>query len=255
MDLKQYKLKIRKQLLGGLKDQAIKQEAIEAGEYKPPHKGGGIRRKHYKIPQEDYDELIRKLSTYQGQKIDMSHPSMGGSIFDSVDPTNFGGSMVHDREMPRITAKKAKAIMNKIQKHDMVQEGGRFNFIKSLENVGKTAVHDLSKTASTVKDVALKTGATLAGQQVGNYAYNSLKNVGKSLMSAAPEIESGLEASAPVLEETAPLLLAAGIRPRRTRNVSQKEKNRHALIRQLMHKHNCTLAQASKFIKQNNLQY
>ncbi len=68
---------------------------------------------------------------------------------------------------------------------------------------------------------------------------------------------SGAETALPVAEEVAPLaLLAAGMKkPRRTRQVSQKEANRHALIRKLMQQHGCSLAEASKYIKEKNLAY
>lgn len=68
---------------------------------------------------------------------------------------------------------------------------------------------------------------------------------------------SSAEAAAPELAEEAPLMMmAAGMKkPKRTRQVSEKEKNRHALIRQLMNKHGCTLAEASKHIKEINLSY
>jgi hypothetical protein len=44
-------------------------------------------------------------------------------------------------------------------------------------------------------------------------------------------------------------------KPRKKREVSTKEKNRHALIRKLMKEHGLTLAESSKYIKENNLSY
>lgn len=68
--------------------------------------------------------------------------------------------------------------------------------------------------------------------------------------------EAALPEALPIAEEAAPLLLAAGMKKqKRTRVVSQKEANRHALIRKLMQKHGCTLAEASSHIKENNLAY
>jgi hypothetical protein len=44
-------------------------------------------------------------------------------------------------------------------------------------------------------------------------------------------------------------------KPKRTRTVSEKEKRRHALVRKLMQQHGCSLAEASRHIKENNIQY
>jgi hypothetical protein len=112
--------------------------------------------------------------------------------------------------------------------HDEIS-GGKFNFLKSFKKVGD----------------GVKTVATIA--KAGKDIYN----VGKS-------IASSMKTVAPVAEETLPMAaeVAAGIKkPRKKREVSTKEKNRHALIRELMKEHKLTLAQASQYIKQNNLSY
>jgi hypothetical protein len=123
--------------------------------------------------------------------------------------------------------------------------GGKFNFVKSIKHLG----HDLG-------DGLKKAGISAVSKEVANEGVKyAKKNIGK-LMSSAQQV---LPEALPVAEEvaeTAPLLLAAGEkRPKRTRKISQKEANRHALIRKLMKQHNCTLAEASKHIKEVNLQY
>lgn len=79
------------------------------------------------------------------------------------------------------------------------------------------------------------------------------KNIGK-LMTGAEEV---LPEALPVAEEAAPLMLmAAGMKkPKCTRRVSEKEANRHALVRKLMKQHGCTLGKAWKHIKEENLSY
>ena len=50
--------------------------------------------------------------------------------------------------------------------------------------------------------------------------------------------------------------IGSGIKkPRKKREQSQKEKNRHELVRKLMKEHGLTLPEASKHIKQNNINY
>jgi hypothetical protein len=112
--------------------------------------------------------------------------------------------------------------------HDEIS-GGKFNFLKSFKKVGD----------------GVKTVATIA--KAGKDIYN----VGKS-------IASSMKTVAPIAEEEMPMALEmAGSmkKPRKKREVSTKEKNRHALIRKLMKEHGLTLAEASKHIKENNLSY
>jgi hypothetical protein len=125
------------------------------------------------------------------------------------------------------------------------EEGGKIHFMKSFKKLGDTVKH----TGSEIAETAKKAGLNAVAKEVANQATSAVKTVAKNAMTYAPEIELGAE-------ESAPLLLAAGLkRPRKRREISQKEKSRHALIRSLMNKHGISLAEASKHIKQNNLKY
>lgn len=89
MDLKQYKTKIRNQLLNGLETQARKEKAIEQGDY-VAH-GGSIAMPHYKIPKGDYDELLRRMTAFKGPMISMpgyitTGHDCGGNMYESDDP-------------------------------------------------------------------------------------------------------------------------------------------------------------------------
>ena len=255
MDLKQYKVKIRNQLLSGLDAQAKREKAIEEGDYVTSVKGGRLARPHYQIPKEDYDDLLRRMSVYRDPTISM--PTTGGGIgrdprdhevgdheVVSDDPTDVGGSF-NGKNVVRKTMKRAKALMKKMedQSEDVV-EGGKFHFMKSIKHFG----NDLG---TAVK----KAGISAAAKEIASTGVKYAKdNIGK-MMSGAEEM---LPEALPVAEEAAPMMLmAAGMqkKPKRTRKISQKEANRHALIRKLMKQHGCSLAEASQHIKENGLAY
>lgn len=244
--IKQYRKQIADLQMGEIKKASAKQKALEEGNFY------GRQRMYKEKPVKsvyDTEDLIRE------------QPSMYGDYFSDFDYMK----ELYDRA-PEPVQKPKKRIMKKkaaidyqqpMEEHEQLAKdlfGGKFHFVKSLEKAGKSAKKDLSNTASTIKNVGLKTVGTLAGKEIGTYAYNGLKDMGKSLMQAAPEIETGLVESAPALEEAAPLMLmAAGIR--KPRKKSEKEMRRHELIRLLMKKHGMTLAQASKTIKERNMEY
>ena len=238
MELKQYKVKIRNQLLHGLDAQARKEKAIEEGDY--VSKGGSIKVPHYKIPKGDFDELLRKMTLHQGPTVSMpshvttGHNLNGGSMTD-YDSDEEGGSIV-PKKIVRKAMKKIKAIEDEAV--DSVN-GGKVHFMKSMKKFG-------SDFGTSLRKAGIQEATKTIAQEGVKFAKN---NIG-SLM-------SGVETALPVAEEVAPLaLMAAGMKkPRRTRQVSQKEANRHALIRKLMQQHGCSLAEASKYIKEKNLAY
>ena len=135
---------------------------------------------------------------------------------------------------------------------DMI--GGKFHFVKSLKSAGKSIGKDAVKVANTTKNVALKTGASLAGKEAGTYIYNGLKEAGQSAMQYAPEI--GEEAGMTVAENPELLMMAAGMKkPKQKRQLSQKQLNRNKLVKALMDKHGISLPEASKYVKDHNLNY
>jgi hypothetical protein len=296
MEMKQYKMKIRDQLLNGIKSKVKKERAIAEGTT-TGFQGGGMSRTHYKIPKNDYDNLLRQMSVFQGPMISMpghiktGHELGGNSIEESGG--NFTG-----RSVARKVMKKTKNIIDDAK--DEV-EGGKFHFVKALSKAGKEIGHELKKTGLKVaKRELANAGKQLLEETLQNSMQNSMQSnevggkfhfgrslskVGKKfghelkkagINAASQEITdagvqfaknnmnkfvSGSEAmlpeALPIAEEAAPMMLmAAGMKkPKRTRQISEKEKNRHALIRKLMQKHGCGLAQASAHIKKNNLSY
>jgi len=174
-----------------------------------------------------------------------------GRVNDGYDSENsddevIGGSikmptMKQTTNVVKKAMKKAHEIEQEVEDHIPNQvTGGKFHFAKSMKKFG-------SELGTGIK----KAGIAEVSKEVAKQGMQFAKdNVGKLL--------SGAEAAAPELAEEAPLLMmAAGMekKPKRTRQVSAKEKNRHALIRKLMNEHGCTLAEASKHIKANNLNY
>jgi hypothetical protein len=242
MELKQYKLKIRNQLLQGDVAQARKEKAIAEGDYVA--QGGGINVPHYKIPKGDFDELLRKMSFHQGPTISMpshvttGHDLGGGSMYES-DSDPEGGAII-PKKMVRRTMKKVKAIEDEVE--DSVT-GGKVHDMESMKKFGKDF-------GTSLKKAGIQEATKTIAQEGVKFAKN---NIGK-LISGAEEV---LPEALPIAEEVGPMaLMAAGMKkPKRTRQVSQKEANRHALIRKLMQKHGCSLAEASKHIKEQNLAY
>ena len=83
-------------------------------------------------------------------------------------------------------------------------------------------------------------------------AKTALKDGALALVESNPELLPLL----PVANYTIDKAIGSGIKkPRKKREQSQKEKNRHALVRKLMKDNNFTLPEASSYIKNNNLNY
>jgi hypothetical protein len=118
-----------------------------------------------------------------------------------------------------------------------IQRGG------SMKSVGKALVKGLKKVGKVVapiakdvivpvvKDFATKQGRKMLEQQLAKFA---------------------IQDALPVAEEAAPLLLAAG---RKKRQPSDKMIRRAHLVKQVMSKLSCSLPMASKYIKDNQIEY
>jgi len=250
MDLKRYKEKIKNQLLNGVEAQARKEKAISEGDYVA--QGGAVHVPHYKIPKGDYDELIRRMNDFKGLKISMpSHITTGhecgGDMYDSDDSNDVGGSFVGKNVKASVMRKcgtvHSKAPMRQQQQEETV-EGGKFHFVKSMKHLGHSVQQTGEQFGTALKKAGINEATKAIAQEGVKYAKNSIGQLmtGEAL---------------PVAEEAAPMMLmAAGMKkPKRTRRVSQKEANRHALIRKLMQQHGCSLAEASRHIKEENLDY
>jgi len=122
---------------------------------------------------------------------------------------------------------------------DQLEEGGKIHFLKHMKKFGRSVTKFGKKAGKAIENEVVKQGA----KELGKVAIEGAKGF--------------MTYGVPALEESAPLLLAAGMqkRPRKTRNVSEKEKRRHTLVKKIMNEHKCSLPQASKHIKENNLSY
>jgi hypothetical protein len=233
MDLKQYKLKIKNQLLQDLNNQAKVNKIKETtGKFK----GGGA------LDNKVHAEHVYLGNNYGVGKTPKHIVNKINDIYNDIPDNNKTYNIQTPlKQVQRLTKENRVNMANEYSEkggyiphniesvnHDELT-GGKFNFLKSFKKVGD----------------GVKTVATIA--KAGKDIYN----VGKS-------IASTMKTVAPIAEEEMPMALemAAGMKkPRKKREVSTKEKNRHALIRKLMKDHGLTLAEASKHIKQNNLSY
>lgn len=157
---------------------------------------------------------------------------------------------------PRKIVKKKLADIIEIKannNNDHIPEGGKFHFVKSLnkavKSIGNEGAKDLKTGANLVKQEVIKQGAKEAGQ----YLYSGMKEAGKDFMTYAPEVAEGAATTA--AENPELMLLAAGMKekkPRKKRNLSESEKQRHSLIKQYMQKYGVSLPEASSMLKKKN---
>ena len=102
------------------------------------------------------------------------------------------------------------------------------------------------------------------GRKLKNTAKNHVIPIAKDMAKTA--LKDGAMALAVSNPELAPMLpianytidkaIGSGIKkPRKKREQSEKERNRHVLVRNLMKDNNMTLPEASSYIKNNNLDY
>ena len=136
---------------------------------------------------------------------------------------------------------------------------------------GSKGMRDLERVSGieTTRGGSLKSvGKSLKKglKSVGKVAVPILKNVGKTVIKEATPVVKDIASkytrdqlakflmkeAIPVAEEAAPLLLAAGRKPRM---VSDKMKRRAALVRKIMKEHSMSLPEASKYIKENDMEY
>ena len=147
--------------------------------------------------------------------------------------------------------KKKMAIKkSEIEEPDEI-EGGKMHFLKHMKHFGRDINHAMhSKPMRAVGKFATDTG-----KEIGKAATSK---VAKEVGSKLGEIGIGALKTAVIASnpELAPIVMAAGMKkPKKKRVLSEKEKRRHALIRELMQEHGCSLAEASKHIKENNIDY
>lgn len=245
MDLQTYQKNIKNKLMKGLEKKIKIDRKLEDGV--------ATVRLPKNIPSED-----KFSKMFKGKNIENKMRKM---IKSKVPKIDFGGTpvtvdydfgMENQKSVPKITSRKpskqyyaepsSDTDEDEDEDSDMEVTGGKFNFIKSMKHLGRDIAHSVRKA-----------GIQKIGKEIADVGVNQLKKIGTNLLSTAetvaPEVaEEGAE--------VAPLAVAAGMKkPRKKRVASQKEKNRHELIRQLMKEYGCTLPEASRYIKENNLRY
>ena len=125
--------------------------------------------------------------------------------------------------------------------------GGGKGFVRSMKKLGHSISHN-----KIVKG-AVK-GVVKTGKKVGTAVVNEAKKEGtKYVVNGLKDMAMG--ATTAVAANPELLLLAAGMKkPKQKRVLSEKQKRRHELIRELMKENHCSLAEASSYIKQHNLE-
>lgn len=224
MDLKKYRENIRNELLQGVNQQAVKQTLMKTGNYTKK-----TTKKHVDLVEDEIKRVRQPMKRAKPSAI----------IYNSDRNAHYTeGTSGSDDEA---------------SVESMPVVGGKMPGIKSLKKLGSDIVSGSKSAANDLASGTKKVVIATAAKELGTNIYSGLKSGAQSLMSEAP---IAAEEALPVAEEAAPLLLAAGVKkPRKKRVVSEKEQRRHALIRKLMQKHKCTLAEASNHIKKNNINY
>ena len=241
MELKRYNEKIRNQLLGCIRGQAHRDHNIY---------NGGSFEDHGKRLDEAYHAMMTKFQQHKGP---MHMLRLGETDHDCNPPGSVNvvahdyGGTISRKKYARKQQKPCLISDSESDSDDDGMKGGRFNFVKAISHVGKEVAHGVKAVGSDAFNDVKKAATVVAKSELDKQAAKAINYIGKSAMSTASVLPE-------VAEEAAPLAMAAA-GMKRTRKVSAKEANRHALIRKLMSKHKCTLAEASKHIKQKNLQY
>jgi hypothetical protein len=143
--------------------------------------------------------------------------------------------------------RKSSVIMNPTEEEDMVDGAGIKHLAQHLHKNIKNTInknHVGRKLANTTKNHIVPIAKVVAK--------TALKDGALALVESNPELLPLL----PVANYTIDKAIGSGIKkPRKKREQSQKEKNRHVLVRNLMKENNMTLPEASSYIKNNNLNY
>ena len=159
---------------------------------------------------------IKKKSNKMGNIIQQEAKQVGRAIKDEgVENLN-----KYANEGKKYIKSKGMDALNSI---DTGETGGKIHFIKSMKKFGNK----------------MQKGMTSIGSEIGHDVLNNVA-------------QQGMEY---VKTEAPMMMMAAGVKQKRTRTISAKEAGRHRLIKELMQKHKCTLAEASRHIKENKLNY
>jgi hypothetical protein len=100
-----------------------------------------------------------------------------------------------------------------------------------------------------MKSTGKQLGQAIKKEGINQAAKETVGFVKRNIVTAA---KYAATEAVPLAEEAAPMLLmAAGMK----KTQSQKQLNRHALIRKLMKKESMTMVEASSYIKDHDLKY
>lgn len=267
MDLKQYRAKIANQAIELNRQAGVRERLTNSGEYQTPrtiakpiktaevHRQLNELKDHYmhtvqKLNKLYPDGILTHVDTNQTADDDHSGGNLmnkgkqrGGGVYPMSDMTKYGprkggGSLPQKKYESSCDESSDESS----DEEEPAIQGGKFRNMKSMKKMGQDF-------GTSLKKAGIKEATNAIAKEGVNFAK---KNIG-NLISGAEEVPPE---ALPIAEEAAPLLLAAGMKkPRRTRVVSDKEKRRHELVRKLMKKHGCSLAEASSFIKEKNLEY
>ena len=204
-----------------------------------------------------YKTMIKDKILEDVKKQSEKEHKLATGTYNNVHNAEQYKQVAHEIEKVTPVKKKTKQKVKKMNKNEEMEdisdandemEGGKIHFLKHMQKFGNSALNFGKKAGKAISNEVIKQGA----QQVGKYAIEA----GKDFLSAAPEIAETVGAES---LEYAPLLLAAGVekpmKVKRKRQLSEKEKRRHALVRKIMSEKSLSLPQASKYIKENNINY
>jgi hypothetical protein len=195
-------------------------------------------------PFNSYGEHVPTRTLHGGIRY-KAHPT---PEMDFQPDTLFTGEEMYEDIKPKRVASRGGRLVGGLgcrEYGDMVSslEGGSIKSIgkslkKGLKQVGKV-VAPIAKDVvmPVVKDFATKQGRKLLEQQLAKFAVKDVL---------------------PAAEEAAPLLLAAGRKKsggRMSGGAMDKRSARAVLVKKIMREHGCSLPMASKYIKENGLQY
>lgn len=223
-DLESYRDHIMRELMNGVDKSVRKNRKVAKGDFHIPILASEVSSiRNRKMP-----ELLPK-----GNKAEL--PDLRKFMKRTKETT------VHNASTPFIKTS------NSDDESDPHIYGG--SFVKSLKHFGIQLGKETSKAT-------IKIGANELGKSIVNTAKDvgtSIKNGAVDMMNQAPAVA---EEALPVAEEVgeiAPLALAGGMKKKR--QVSEKMKRRGELIKKIMKKYGCSLAEASKHIKEHDLKY
>jgi hypothetical protein len=152
----------------------------------------------------------------------------------------YTGREMYDRIKPRMTAGRMSGGMSRMV-HPIEMEGG------SLKSFGRSVMRGLKKVGKTLEPVGKYIGKDIVMPVVKDFATKQGRKM----------LEQGLEKYGPMVAEGA--LMAAGRKRSKScggRMVGGGRREARAmLVKKIMREHGCSLPEASRYIKENGIEY